>query len=1117
MGFKKFLKFFIVFFIIWTWVYVGHPQIWPFGKWQEGQLRLPPQVKEVGALTATSGDGIIVYSSTTASQTIWRTYDNTNNNFGSASGTVDGTANGLNYVIKTSPTKQEAIVAFVSSTTVYVLCYDGTNWSSEWSDTTVLPTNPGVPFDVAYETSSSDVMVLYSNGAIATNEMSYRTKSGTTGCGSANWSGATSLDTANVAGTYPISWVRFSVDRRTTSTLIAAIWSDYNRALSGQVWSGTAWGNEPITALETNLETAAGLCTVSGTTNCSRLSDFGFEYESGSGDLMVVWANAGGANGTNGAYWAVCTGGSSSCTWSATSTITGLSDDAHSLDISGNPNSDEIVFASLGAGGSDLQAAYWDGSTWTGTADLDTSTQNPATAGTKFVATGWLTSGATTRSVIVYADASPNATSTAWAVGNGSTFTVQTPFQQSPAYNATHRSYDIRVDPINKDRLMFTISDNANDLFAKRLAMDSTPTFTWTNADGSAALETNLSQALRSPFAFAYWRSFPYTPVVSAVSLNGGSAITLTENTTTSISVTGTITDSNGNGDISYATATIYRSGVTSTSACAASNNDCYPIASSSCTLSSCSGNSCSVSCTTNIWYYADPTDSGTYSVQNWEAQVTGVDDGGLVGSATSSVELNTLNALDVSDPVLYVGGDFTSIGGQTRNSMAALDLSTGTSSSWNPNVNGVVYSIIVRGSTIYIAGEFTNVGGQTRNHLAAIDVVTGTTTSWNPNVDGIVYSIVLNPSESTMFVAGDFGTIAGQTRWGIAEIGLETATTTSFNPNAQLSAAQGTVNGLFLDSFLYVGGLFDTIGGSSRNNIAALSLSKFTYGDATIWNPNANNQVRSLLLNGSTLYAAGHFTNIGGNSRNRIAALDTSTGSSTSWDPNANGIIFGNFAINGSTIYIGGTFTSIGGQTRNNITALNTLTGNATNWNPDASTSTKAILLNGSIAYVGGNFTSIGGQSRNRIAAIDLLSGSANSWNPNADSVVRIFALGGSPNYGVVSPGSDTGSFNPSTIILNTGNSAIDAQISGTNLTAGSFSIDVGNQISSTTVFTYSDCNGVNCLTLSVTPTTYELDLPKVTSTASVYEELFWGLQVPEAARTGVYSGTNTFTAVAD
>ena len=65
------------------------------------------------------------------------------------------------------------------------------------------------------------------------------------------------------------------------------------------------------------------------------------------------------------------------------------------------------------------------------------------------------------------------------------------------------------MDPKNKERLMFLVSNSVNDLFAKRLEMSDTGTFTWTNPtyiDGTS-IETNLVQGTTSPFYFGYWRN----------------------------------------------------------------------------------------------------------------------------------------------------------------------------------------------------------------------------------------------------------------------------------------------------------------------------------------------------------------------------------------------------------------------------------------------------------------------------------------------------------------------------------------------------------------------------------------------------------------------------------
>lgn len=449
-------------------------------------------------------DGMIVYGDTTAIPK-YRTYDNTANTFGVESlGPLTG-ASGLTFTIRTSPIKQEAIAAYTTSAGVLrVMCFNGNNWSEDWT-VTVGGTSTTRRFDIAYETNSGKAIVLYSTNVGTTNELAYRTKLGSSGCGSANWVGATNYNALRTTGI--VQWVKMAWDRRPNSNLITAIWADANSDLSAAVWSGSAWGNEPSTATETSLEVVAAAQDV---------DDFDVEYESLSGDVMVVWANSAGNNGTNGVRYRTCTGGTSTCTWNAVTTPPTFLDDATNLDISANPNTDEIVFASIGNAGSDLQIGYWNGSAWTNQANSDTSTQTPV-AGTHLVSTGWLISGVTIRAIVVYANATNptlvNAryltTPSTWvpAAGVEPSAGNSTLFSPTPVFANPQKWYEVEMDPKNKDRLMFNLSDNNSDLFAKRLVMTSVPAFTWTNSDNGSALQLTLGQATRQPFKFAYWRN----------------------------------------------------------------------------------------------------------------------------------------------------------------------------------------------------------------------------------------------------------------------------------------------------------------------------------------------------------------------------------------------------------------------------------------------------------------------------------------------------------------------------------------------------------------------------------------------------------------------------------
>jgi hypothetical protein len=101
-----------------------------------------------------------------------------------------------------------------------------------------------------------------------------------------------------------------------------------------------------------------------------------------------------------------------------------------------------------------------------------------------------------------------------------------------------------------------------------------------------------------------------------------------------------------------------------------------------------------------------------------------------------------------------------------------------------------------------------------------------------------------------------------------------------------------------------------------------------------------------------------------------RIAALDATTGAASAWDPNAT--VFGSvytLTVSGSTVYAGGEFTFIGGQARHRIAALDATTGLASTWNPTVFGSVYTLAVSGSTVYVGGAFTFVGSQARSGIA----------------------------------------------------------------------------------------------------------------------------------------------------
>lgn len=352
--------------------------------------------------------------------------------------------------------------------------------------------------------------------------------------------------------------------------------------------------------------------------------------------------------------------------------------------------------------------------------------------------------------------------------------------------------------------------------------------------------------------------------------------------------------------------------------------------------------------------------------------------------------------SLILSGGIIYAGGTFNNIGGQTRKNLAAIDTVSGALMDWNPSVippvdcKAQVNTMAISGMTLYVGGFFASINGQPRSNLAAVDIASGTVADWDPRPYTAVRTLAI--TDDLVYAGGDFSMVGGITRKNLAAFDAKSGRATSWSPNpnqavSAIAISSGTV---------YVGGVFTQIGGQTRNHIAALDA---TTGIVLAWNPNANQPVASLAISSGAIYAAGGFTTIGGQYRNYIAALDASSGLATSWNPNADGTV-SSLAISGGIIYASGLFYNIGGQPRYTLAALDRTTGLATDWNPQPNDLVYTIILADKILYVGGDFTTIGGKARNRIAALDTISGAATAWNPNASSTVSSLAILGNMVY---------------------------------------------------------------------------------------------------------------------
>lgn len=143
-------------------------------------------------------------------------------------------------------------------------------------------------------------------------------------------------------------------------------------------------------------------------------------------------------------------------------------------------------------------------------------------------------------------------------------------------------------------------------------------------------------------------------PVAASTSVNSGATdITLTENTTTVVTCTSTVTDADGFTDILSVEAKFFRTGV-GESASDDDNNHYTVSGDSNCVPSNGSGTTEDYTCTIPVWFHADPTDTGTYSTDDWTCQITPSDGQGAGTADTDTIEMDTLRALNVTASIDY-------------------------------------------------------------------------------------------------------------------------------------------------------------------------------------------------------------------------------------------------------------------------------------------------------------------------------------------------------------------------------------------------------------------------------------------------------------------------------
>src|SRR4051794_8487845 len=277
---------------------------------------------------------------------------------------------------------------------------------------------------------------------------------------------------------------------------------------------------------------------------------------------------------------------------------------------------------------------------------------------------------------------------------------------------------------------------------------------------------------------------------------------------------------------------------------------------------------------------------------------------------------LDANNAVEVIVPspdgkAIYVGGDFSSIGGVNIRGMVRFDLTTQTiDQRFNPQLDGVVTDAAFVGSRLVIGGTFTR-------QLRAVDPATGADTGYiNLKITGKtdtndatrVRRFAANPAGTTLVALGNFTSVAGQARTQAFRIDLTGAKATLSPWHVpRFDAACHATLGMYSRGvdFSPDGSYFVivTTGGPDGTSGLCDAAARFETSNVSsqvepTWiNWTGGDSLYSVAVTGATVYVGGHqrwldnpfgsdSAGPGAVSRPGIGSIDPVTGKATTWNP---------------------------------------------------------------------------------------------------------------------------------------------------------------------------------------------------------------------------------------
>ncbi|TLQ47195.1 CBM96 family carbohydrate-binding protein [Streptomyces marianii] len=297
------------------------------------------------------------------------------------------------------------------------------------------------------------------------------------------------------------------------------------------------------------------------------------------------------------------------------------------------------------------------------------------------------------------------------------------------------------------------------------------------------------------------------------------------------------------------------------------------------------------------------------------------------VGSGTA-----TVRALAVSPDkkTLYAGGYFGSVNNVPVSSLAAIDIATCTpKADFRPSVPATVRALAVTGDTVYLGGDFTSVGGARHERYAAVDATSGAVKPFQADVDEPGRAVAVTPDGKNVILGGDFFAVNGANSHALAVVDATTGANVRTYPG--FIESRSVVKALDTDATGFYTGNEGTGGGVFDGRIALdLSTMNQRWRDTCLGATQAVESYEGVLYSASHAHDCSSVGEFPDGRRRHLLAEPTTGTNKLGWFPDTNdGLAEGigpramvvSETSDNKYMWVGGEFTTVNGAAAQGLT----------------------------------------------------------------------------------------------------------------------------------------------------------------------------------------------------